>query len=39
VLRDVDQRDLSVELFGHPYTTPLLAAPVGVLGIAHRNTP
>jgi isopentenyl diphosphate isomerase/L-lactate dehydrogenase-like FMN-dependent dehydrogenase len=31
VLRDVSARDLSVELFGHRYPTPLLAAPVGVL--------
>lgn len=31
VLRDVRDRDLSVELFGHRYPTPLLAAPVGVL--------
>jgi len=31
VLRDVTGRDLSVELFGHRYETPLLAAPVGVL--------
>jgi len=37
VLRDVDQRDLSVELFGHRYPTPLLAAPVGVLGMVHRD--
>ena len=31
VLRDVTSRDLGVELFGHRYETPLLAAPVGVL--------
>ena len=31
VLRDVRDRDLGVELFGHRYPTPLLAAPVGVL--------
>jgi isopentenyl diphosphate isomerase/L-lactate dehydrogenase-like FMN-dependent dehydrogenase len=31
VLRDVTARDLSVDLFGHHYPTPLLAAPVGVL--------
>jgi len=37
VLRDVDQRDLSVELFGHRHATPLLAAPVGVLGMAHKD--
>jgi isopentenyl diphosphate isomerase/L-lactate dehydrogenase-like FMN-dependent dehydrogenase len=33
VLRDVAERDLSVELFGHRHPTPLLAAPVGVLGL------
>lgn len=37
VLRDVDQRDLSVELFGHRYPTPLLAAPVGVLGMVDKQ--
>jgi isopentenyl diphosphate isomerase/L-lactate dehydrogenase-like FMN-dependent dehydrogenase len=31
VLRDVRDRDLGVDLFGHRYPTPLLAAPVGVL--------
>jgi isopentenyl diphosphate isomerase/L-lactate dehydrogenase-like FMN-dependent dehydrogenase len=31
VLRDVTGRDLGVELFGHRYPTPLLAAPIGVL--------
>lgn len=35
VLRDVSQRDLSVEIFGHRYPTPLLAAPVGVLELVH----
>lgn len=37
VLRDVEQRDLSVELFGHRYPTPLIAAPVGVLSLVHRD--
>ena len=37
VLRDVDTRDLSVELFGHRYPTPLLAAPVGVLGLVRPD--
>ena len=37
VLRDVDQRDLSIELFGHRYPTPLLAAPVGVLGMVDKD--
>lgn len=31
VLRDVSERDLGVELFGHRYPTPLLAAPIGAL--------
>jgi isopentenyl diphosphate isomerase/L-lactate dehydrogenase-like FMN-dependent dehydrogenase len=31
VLRDVSDRDLGIELFGHHYPTPLLAAPVGAL--------
>lgn len=31
MLRDVAQRDLSVELFGRRHPTPLLASPVGVL--------
>jgi lactate 2-monooxygenase len=35
VLRDVAQRDLSIELFGHRYPSPLIAAPVGVLGLVH----
>lgn len=37
VLRDVSERDLSVELFGHRYPSPVLAAPVGVLELAHRD--
>ncbi len=37
MLRDVSQRDLSIELFGHRYDTPVLAAPVGVLELAHKN--
>ncbi|WP_191412367.1 alpha-hydroxy-acid oxidizing protein [Salinibacterium sp. ZJ70] len=31
MLRDVSDRDLSVELFGRRHPTPLLAAPIGVL--------
>ena len=31
MLRDVSDRDLSVELFGRRHATPLLVAPVGVL--------
>jgi lactate 2-monooxygenase len=37
VLRDVSDRDLSVELFGHRLPTPFLLAPVGVLELAHRD--
>lgn len=37
VLRDVSDRDLTVELFGHRYAAPLLAAPVGVLELVHRD--
>jgi lactate 2-monooxygenase len=35
MLRDVSARDLSVSLFGHRYPTPLIAAPIGVLELAH----
>ncbi len=38
VLRDVAERDLSVELLGHRYATPLLASPVGVIGLMHRDS-
>lgn len=37
VLRDVSERDLSVELFGRRYPSPVLAAPVGVLGLVHPD--
>lgn len=37
VLRDVSSRDLSVELFGHRYPAPILAAPVGVLELVHPD--
>jgi len=30
---DASERDLSVELFGHGYPTPLLMSPIGVTGI------
>jgi lactate 2-monooxygenase len=33
VLRGASQRDLTVELFGHTYATPLMLAPVGVIGL------
>ena len=31
------QRDLSVELFGHRYPSPLMLAPIGVLGICAQD--
>ncbi len=37
VLRDVSERDLGIELFGHRYPSPVIAAPVGVLELAHRD--
>lgn len=37
VLRDVSSRDLSVELFGHRYPAPIIAAPVGVLELVHPD--
>lgn len=36
-LRDCDQRDLSVELFGKKLPTPLLLAPIGVAEMAHAD--
>ena len=37
VLRDVSARDLSIELFGHRYPAPIIAAPVGVLELVHPD--
>lgn len=37
MLRDTSQRDLSVELLGHRYPTPIMVAPVGVQGIIHEE--
>ena len=37
VLRDVSDRDLSVELLGRRLRTPFLLAPIGVLELAHRD--
>ena len=37
MLRDVGERDLSVELFGRRLPAPILAAPIGVLELAHRR--
>jgi lactate 2-monooxygenase len=37
MLRDVSRRDLGIDLFGRRYPTPLIAAPIGVLELAHRD--
>jgi lactate 2-monooxygenase len=37
VLRDVSDRDLSVQLLGRSLPTPFLLAPIGVLELAHRD--
>jgi lactate 2-monooxygenase len=37
MLNQVTRRDLSVELFGHRYKSPLLVAPIGVQEIAHQD--
>ncbi len=37
MLRDVSVRDISVELFGHTLPVPMLLAPIGALGIVHRD--
>jgi lactate 2-monooxygenase len=37
MLRDVSQRDTSVELFGRRVAAPLMLSPVGVLEMAHRD--
>ncbi|HEY0864868.1 MAG TPA: lactate 2-monooxygenase [Lacunisphaera sp.] len=37
VLRAVEQRDLSIELFGRRLPSPLLLCPIGVLGMVHRE--
>lgn len=37
ILRDVSARDLSIELFGRPLSSPILLAPIGVLEVAHRR--
>ncbi len=37
VLRDVEKRDLSIELFGQRLSSPLLLSPIGVLEMAHRD--
>lgn len=35
MLRDTSQRDISIELFGKRYPSPLLLSPVGVLELVH----
>jgi lactate 2-monooxygenase len=37
MLRDVSERDGSVELFGRRLPSPFLTAPIGVLELAHRE--
>jgi lactate 2-monooxygenase len=37
MLRDVSQRDLSIELFGRRLPAPVLLGPVGVQGILHAD--
>ena len=37
MLRDVSTRDLSIALFGRRYDSPIIAAPVGVLELAHKD--
>ncbi len=37
MLRDVSERDTSIELFGRQLPAPLLLAPIGVLELAHRE--
>jgi lactate 2-monooxygenase len=37
MLRDVAQRDLSIQLLGREMPAPIVVAPVGVQGIVHRD--
>ncbi len=37
VLRNVEQRDARVTLFGREFPAPLLTAPIGVLELVHRD--
>jgi len=37
MLRDISERDTSLELFGSKLPAPLLLAPIGVLELAHRE--
>jgi isopentenyl diphosphate isomerase/L-lactate dehydrogenase-like FMN-dependent dehydrogenase len=35
MLRNISHRDISTEIFGHRFASPVIFGPVGVLGIAH----
>jgi isopentenyl diphosphate isomerase/L-lactate dehydrogenase-like FMN-dependent dehydrogenase len=37
MLSGAAERDLSIELFGRRYATPLMMAPIGVLGVMHES--
>lgn len=37
MLRDVDERDISVSIFGETFPAPMLLAPIGVQSIAHPD--
>jgi lactate 2-monooxygenase len=37
MLSGAAERDLSIELFGRTYPTPLFMAPIGVLGVMHES--
>lgn len=37
MLRDVDKRDLSINLFGEIFPSPVLHAPIGVQSIIHKD--
>lgn len=37
MLRDVSQRDMSIDLFGKKLSTPLILSPVGVLEMVHKE--
>ena len=37
LLRDISDRDMSVELFGRRHPTPFLLSPIGVLELAHGD--
>lgn len=38
MLSGAAERDLSVELFGHRYASPLVMSPIGVAGVMHTDT-